>query len=126
VLAGERRRADFSVTFLGPEAMRRLNREHKRHDYPTDVLAFALAQPDGGILGDIYICRAVAYRQARALNLPPREELVRLVVHGVLHVLGYDHPTAGRREDSPMWKRQERYIRALTRGKNRKARSRTR
>jgi probable rRNA maturation factor len=42
-----------------------------------------------------------------------REELIRLVVHGTLHVLGYDHPDHGERERSPMWRRQERYVEAL-------------
>ncbi len=112
VLAGERRRAHVSVTFVGREGMRRLNREYKRHDMPTDVLAFALAGPDG-IVGDIYVCPWVARREAAARRVPLREELIRLVVHGTLHVLGHDHPGNGRREHSPMWRRQERYVEAL-------------
>jgi probable rRNA maturation factor len=109
VLQGERREAVVSVTFLGPRAMRRLNRTHKRQDRPTDVLSFTLAMPDGRLAGDIYVCRAVAAKQAKQMALGLKEELVRLVVHGVLHVLGYDHPEA-ERERSPMWQRQERYV----------------
>ena len=45
VLAGERRRATISITFLGPVVMRRMNREHKNHDWPTDVLSFPLTGP---------------------------------------------------------------------------------
>ena len=112
VLAGERRRARISVTFVGRDGMRRLNREYKGHDRPTDVLAFALRGP-GGIVGDIYLCPWVARREAAARKVPVRQELVRLVVHGTLHVLGYDHPENGRRERSPMWRRQERYVEAL-------------
>ncbi|HZN98901.1 MAG TPA: rRNA maturation RNase YbeY, partial [Gemmatimonadales bacterium] len=66
VLRSERREAVVSVTFLGRDAMRQLNREHKGHDEPTDVLTFALTDPTGGILGDIYICPWVARREARA------------------------------------------------------------
>jgi probable rRNA maturation factor len=84
VLAGERRSAAVSVTFLGPARMRALNREWKGHDYPTDVLSFALQPRDGALTGDIYICPAVARAQARALGVREREELVRLVVHGTL------------------------------------------
>jgi probable rRNA maturation factor len=115
VLAGERRAGDvsLSITFLGPAAMRRMNREYKGHDRPTDVLAFALAGPDGALAGDVYVCRAAAARSARAHGVPLREELVRLVIHGVLHVLGHDHPETDARVRSPMWRRQERYVRAL-------------
>ena len=113
VLAGERRAADVTVTFLGPARMRALNREWKGHDSPTDVLSFALSQPDGALTGDIYICSAVARAQARGLGVTEREELVRLVVHGTLHLLGHDHPEGSERTRSPMWRKQERYVKAL-------------
>lgn len=115
VLAGERRHAAVSVTFLGPLRMRALNRDHLGHDLPTDVLAFALAQPDGALVGDVYVCRAVAEREARRRGIALRQELVRLVVHGTLHVLGWDHPGDDARERSAMWKRQERYVARLAR-----------
>lgn len=113
VLAGERRAADVSVTFLGPTRMRALNRDYLGHDRPTDVIAFGLAQPDGGLVGDVYVCRAVAEGEARRRGLPLRQELVRLVVHGTLHVLGWDHPDDDSRLRSPMWRRQERYVARL-------------
>lgn len=113
VLRGEGREAALSITFVGPEAMRELNRRYKGHDRPTDVLAFALPQPDGGLTGDIYICRHVAAREARERAVPLREELLRLVVHGTLHVLGWDHPEDHGRERSAMWRQQERYLREL-------------
>jgi probable rRNA maturation factor len=113
VLAGERRRASISVTFLGRDAMRRLNAEHKRHDRPTDVLAFALREPGGRAVGDVYICPWVARREARGRGIALREELVRLVVHGTLHALGRDHPEGPARTRSAMWRRQERYVEAL-------------
>ena len=114
VLAAERRpRAFLSLTFLAPTAMRRLNRVHKGHDRPTDVLAFGLAGPNGALVGDVYVCRAVAAAEARARGIPLREELVRLVVHGTLHALGYQHPEGPGRERSAMWRRQERFVRRL-------------
>jgi probable rRNA maturation factor len=113
VLAGERQSARLSITFLGPTRMRRLNRRYKGHDQPTDVLAFTLEQPGVPRLGDVYICPAVAAREARRRALPLREELIRLVVHGTLHALGHDHPDGADRERSAMWRRQERYVEAL-------------
>jgi probable rRNA maturation factor len=113
VLRGERRRALISITFLGRDAMRRLNAEHKGRDCPTDVLSFAMTDPAGRTLGDVYVCPWVAAREARARRIPLRQELIRLVVHGTLHALGRDHPEDDRRTASPMWRRQERYVDAL-------------
>ena len=113
VLAGERRRAFISITFLGRESMRRLNARHKGRDEPTDVLSFALREPGGRVTGDVYICPWIAAREARARRIPLRQELVRLVVHGTLHALGRDHPEGEERTRSPMWRRQERYVEAL-------------
>ncbi len=101
----------LSVSFVGRERMRALNARWKKRDEPTDVLAFVLTDPRGGHAGDIYICPWVASREAQARGIPFRQELLRLVVHGVLHVLGYDHPAGAARTASAMWRRQERYLR---------------
>ena len=116
VLEGERRDALVSVSFVGLLGMRRLNARHKQLDVPTDVLSFSLRLPDRRLQGDVYVCRAVARRHARRHGVSEREELIRLLVHGVLHVLGYDHPETARRERSAMWQRQERYVRLLLKG----------
>jgi len=113
VLHGERRRALISITFLGRDAMRRLNARHKGHDRPTDVLSFAMTDPAGAAIGDVYVCPWVAAREARSRGIPLRQELIRLVVHGTLHALGRDHPEDEDRTASPMWRRQERYVDAL-------------
>ncbi|MDF3053659.1 MAG: hypothetical protein K0S19_1764 [Geminicoccaceae bacterium] len=113
VLRSERRDALISITFVGRDSMRRLNAKHKGHDYPTDVLTFALSDPAGRTIGDIYICPWVARREARLRSTPLREELVRLVVHGTLHALGQDHPEGEARTRSAMWRRQERYVETL-------------
>lgn len=113
VLQAERRHALISVTFIGRDSMRRLNAEHTGRDRPTDVLAFPLASPAGDVIGDVYICPWVARREAQALGIPLRQELIRLVVHGTLHALGRDHPEGPERTRSDMWRRQERYVEAL-------------
>jgi probable rRNA maturation factor len=112
VLRNERRRATISVAFVGRDRMRALNRQFTGRPGATDVLAFSLPGP-GGLAGDVYVCPWVAARQARRYRIPVREEILRLVIHGTLHVLGWDHPEDERRTGSPMWRRQERYVKAL-------------
>jgi probable rRNA maturation factor len=114
VLRGEGRGAAVAVTFVGKRAMQQLNTQYLQHDYPTDVLAFPLPHRDGSVAGDIYICRYMAARNARRHRSTVRTELLRLAVHGTLHVLGWDHPAGAGRTGSPMWRRQERYVGALT------------
>jgi probable rRNA maturation factor len=113
VLEGERRDALISVTFLGRDAMRRMNAEHRGRDVPTDVLAFAMTDAGGRPVGDVYVCPWVAAREAKARGVSLREELIRLLVHGTLHALGRTHPEGEGRTRSPMWRRQERYVGAL-------------
>lgn len=114
VLRGERvRSGTVSLAFVGARRMRSLNRKWFGKDRPTDVIAFGFRSPGAPVLGDIYICPDVAARNARRYAVSPRQELVRLVIHGVLHVLGYDHPAGEARTASPMWRRQEGYLRRL-------------
>jgi probable rRNA maturation factor len=86
-----------------------------KSDGPTDVITFGLSANGGKmpVIGDIYICPAVAERNAKKLGISSRQELARLLVHGTLHVLGYDHPEGDSRTSSPMWKRQERILDSL-------------
>jgi len=97
---------ELSVTFLAAEAMAALNEAHLNRPGPTDVVAFNLAQPKAP-LGDIYICPDVARESALEFGVELEEELLRLVVHGLLHVFGYDHPEGPERVDSEMFRRQE-------------------
>ncbi len=100
----------LSLTLLSAPRMAALNRKHLRHAGATDVISFGFRDPQGAVIGDVYICPAVASRNARRFGVGVREELLRLVVHGTLHVLGHDHPDGESRESSPMWKRQERIL----------------
>jgi probable rRNA maturation factor len=112
-LASERvRDAMLSITFLSNAAIARLNATHLGHRGATDVISFGFREAGrrAPLIGDIYIAPAVARTNARAFGVPVREELARLVVHGTLHVLGYEHPDADARTTSPMWKRQERLL----------------
>jgi len=106
----------LSVTFVGTAAMRRLNRRHLGRAGDTDVIAFGFrrATRTAPIVGDIYIAPDIARRSARANGVSVREELTRLIVHGTLHVLGYDHPDGDQRMRSPMWRRQEALVSSIS------------
>lgn len=91
-------RADalVNLTFVDDALIRRLNRRFGHHDRPTDVLAFPLDVPGPSRLwGEIVISAETAGRQARRLGLPVGLELDLLVVHGLLHLAGYDDREAG-------------------------------
>lgn len=116
VLRAERvRDAELSVAFVTDRRIAALNRAHLGHAGATDVISFAFAPVThpSPLVGDVYIAPAVARANARAHSRSVREELLRLVVHGVLHVVGHDHPEGEARYDSSMWIRQERLLRAM-------------
>jgi probable rRNA maturation factor len=115
VLRAERvRDALVSITFVTERRIAALNARHLGQRGPTDVISFGFAPvaKDGAVVGDVYIAAEVARRNARLHGQGVREELLRLVVHGVLHVLGHDHPEDDARYRSPMWRRQERLLRS--------------
>ena len=100
--------SEISLTLLGDAQIQTLNRDHLGHDAPTDVLSFALHEDGEPPLGDIYVGVDQARRQAAEASVSEAEELVRLAVHGTLHVLGWDHPDdPEERYASKMWQRQE-------------------
>jgi rRNA maturation RNase YbeY len=108
--------AKMSITFVNNRRIAALNRRHLNHRGSTDVISFGLASlPTEPVAGDIYIAPEVARRNATAHGVSIREELTRLVVHGVLHVVGFDHPDGRARDRSPMWRRQEQLVARLTR-----------
>jgi probable rRNA maturation factor len=104
--------AMLSITFVGRATMSQLNHRYLGHHGPTDVISFGLGRAGtrGAVVGDIYICAEIARENARRQGIPAGEELLRLVVHGTLHVLGHDHPTGSGRTTSSMWRRQERIL----------------
>lgn len=92
--------SELSIAVVGDTAMQRLNRDYRRKDRTTDVLAFALREGEGtavqepGLLGDVVISVPTAERQALEHGHSLDHELCELLVHGVLHLLGYDHETS--------------------------------
>ncbi|MEW6273280.1 MAG: rRNA maturation RNase YbeY [Thermodesulfobacteriota bacterium] len=90
--------SELSIALVGDDEMQRLNRDYRGKDRPTDVLAFAQREGEGlpgeaasGLLGDVVIALPTAERQASERGHGVERELAELLVHGVLHLLGYDH-----------------------------------
>lgn len=104
------REGEMSITFLEDEAIRAMNERWLRHDWVPDVLSFALHGTGEAPVGDIYVGVEQAARQAEEHGVSLDEELVRLAIHGTLHVLGYDHAEGG---EGILQGKQERLVRAL-------------
>lgn len=86
----------LGVRFAGDRAVRRMNRDFRGKDKPTDVLSFpGEPSPEGRHLGDIVISIPTARRQAAERGASLEEEVRLLLLHGVLHCLGHDHETDG-------------------------------
>jgi len=93
-VAPARARGRVSIALVSDHAVRALNRTYRRKDYATDVLSFPsepVALSPEPFLGEIVIARGVARRQARAAGHSELTELRVLALHGLLHLLGYDH-----------------------------------
>jgi probable rRNA maturation factor len=108
--------AHLSLTLVGKTRMQRLNRTYRQRDYATDVLAFPMqdaSQSPLAFVGDVVICVPVALSQASRFDNSPDEELLRLLIHGTLHLLGYDHETT-EQEAKRMQRKEQAIFRSLT------------
>lgn len=103
--------AEISVAFVDDVEIARLNAEWLDREGPTDVIAFGLGERP--LVADVYISVETARRHAAEYGVEPQEELLRLVVHGVLHAAGYDHPEDEGRAESEMFGLQERLLQRL-------------
>ena len=114
VLLAEGRAGHLTLVLTDDDGIQLLNRQYRGTDAPTDVLAFA-AQEDAGdfitapeatsYLGDVIISYPRAAAQARERGHPAQQEVHLLIVHGILHLLGYDHAETS--EKAVMWARQD-------------------
>jgi probable rRNA maturation factor len=115
VLMHEQKDMDLSIVISDNRELQRLNREFLGNDTPTDVLSFPMGEvdPDTQRLyaGDIIISWEKVVEQAQKSGHPIECELALLVVHGVLHLFGYDHATA--EEKQVMWEIQGNILKAL-------------
>jgi probable rRNA maturation factor len=101
---------NLSLLFCGNEQIRALNKQYRNLDEETDVLSFALCEPDGErfLPGDIAISLEMLRENSRCFGVPPEEELRRLLIHGILHLAGMDHATNDKEE--PMLLFQEKLL----------------
>lgn len=109
--------AELSVALIGDDEMRQLNLDYRGIDEPTDVLAFSQTEgefcdvaPD--VMGDVVVSVDTASRQAKEAGHALDQELDSLIIHGVLHLLGYDHEK-GAVEERKMRKMEKKILSAL-------------
>lgn len=88
------RERELSVLLTDDEGIRELNRRFRGKDKPTDVLSFPMEDPC--LIGDIAVSMERARAQAAEFGVSENEELARLLVHGILHLIGHDHVKGGR------------------------------
>ena len=108
--------AQLSLSLVGKTRMRSLNRKYRERDYPTDVLAFpmgSMGEQTEVFLGDVVICLPVAIGQASRFENSPDQEILRLLIHGTLHLLGYDHEQSPR-EATRMQRKERAMLKKLS------------
>jgi probable rRNA maturation factor len=110
---------ELSVLVTDDAEISSLNRDYRGKDGPTDVLSFSQMEGDdlggGEVLGDVVISLDTAVRQAKEYGCPLSAEMERLLVHGVLHLLGYDHET-GEGDAEAMRLMEKKYLPELWEG----------
>lgn len=117
-----KRKCELSCSFVSDETMRELNHTYRQKDESTDILSFVQSDdddefaftPDEGepeVLGDIVISLDAMERNCEAFGVTSEEELRRLLIHGVLHLTGWDHQTND--ADEPMLVKQEALLKIL-------------
>ena len=118
--------ADLGVLLVGDQRMRSLNRRYRGKDRTTDVLAFAMREAvtpyairfAADMLGDVVISLPTAHRQAKVSGRSLDEELTWLLIHGILHLCGYDHERS-EKEARRMHRRERMILRSTARLSNR-------
>ena len=108
-------RAQLSILFTDDREIQSLNRDWLGKDRPTDVISWPQETnpPTDGFIGDLAISLDSALRQADQQAIPLERELERLLIHGILHLLGHDHARAGRKARA-MRREEERLIKLLS------------
>jgi len=94
VLSGEHKTSEYiNVIFMGRDDLRLMKKEYFEKDVYTDVIAFNLNDPDESIEGEIYLSHEQIIKNANSFNTRPADELIRVLIHGTLHLCGYEDDT---------------------------------
>lgn len=99
--------AQVTIRFVDAEEGQALNRDYRDKDYATNVLSFVYEQ-EPAVMGDLVICLPVIVREAAEQGKPLEAHFAHMIVHGMLHLQGYDHETSA--EDAEIMESQERAI----------------
>lgn len=108
-------RAKISVALIGKAKIKKLNRKYRGKDKPTDVLSFGKSKKFLNLpgikenLGEIVICLEIVEKNAKKYSVAPKRELARVLIHGILHLVGYEHKKSAR-GSRKMQKKQEYYL----------------
>lgn len=111
---GAHESTELTISFIQDVQMRELNREYRNIDSTTDVLSFPQNGPQPYLLGDIVISVETAQRNALRYGVTCDQEIIKLIVHGALHLLGYDHK---KKKDREVMRSKEDEIKAVIRRK---------
>lgn len=108
VLRGENKvLKTLSLAFVDKEEMQKLNKAFRKKNRPTDVLSFELNNAD--CIGEIVICPEVVVENAKKFGMISKKEMIKVFIHGILHLLGYDHEKT-EKEATIMEQKQEFYL----------------
>ena len=111
VLKGENKKGELSVVFVCQRRIQGLNKKYRKKDKPTDVLSFKYNE-DKNTLGEIVICPEIVKKNAKKFDLDYNKELTKVLIHGILHILGYDHENL-EKEAREMEKVENKYLKKL-------------
>lgn len=104
-------RGEISIAIVDDAEIHALNRQYLDHDYATDVLSFLLERQEGELQGEIVVSAQMARSRAAEFGWQAVDELIWYVIHGALHLVGYDDKSPADRER--MWQRETHYLRQL-------------
>lgn len=109
---------EISISLVDDETIQALNKQYRRKDKPTNVLSFSMKEGHGGgipssLLGDVVISADTAHRDAAEAGWTTEQEIVYLLIHGILHLLGYNHENASRKESVRMRQKEKELFRKI-------------
>jgi len=104
VFKSEKKRLELSIVLVGEKRIRKLNKKYRKKNRLTDVLAFSYNHS-----GEIVICLEQVRKNAEKFNFNCKKELTRVLIHGILHLLGYDHEKSQKKAEL-MKKKQNYYL----------------
>ena len=115
VLKGENKEIEnLSIAFVSPDEIKKLNKKYRKKNKPTDILSFGKVSSNKVLgftldLSEVIICPEVVRKNAKKFGTTFKKELAKMLVHGILHILGYDHEKSKAEEDR-MNKKQDYYF----------------